>query len=84
MAKPKVPKNGDSEPEGPAAIERAIQRAVDALDLLRILMREAGMTACADALDDAFAKCVKEYIERKDDGTVGHRPRRRRSGKKLN
>jgi hypothetical protein len=78
-----MPQNGESEPGGAAAIERAIQRGIDALDLLRVLMREAGMTVCADALDDAFAKCVKEYIERKDDGTIGHRPNRH-PVKKLN
>jgi hypothetical protein len=84
MAKSRASKTREANRKAAAAIEHAVKRGIDALDLLRVLMREAGMLACADALDDAFAKCVKEYIERKDEGTIGQRPHRRRPLKKLN
>jgi 3-deoxy-D-arabino-heptulosonate 7-phosphate (DAHP) synthase len=39
-----------------------IEQGIDAVDLLRVEMRRLGMTACADALDDAFAHCLRDYM----------------------
>jgi hypothetical protein len=39
-----------------------IERGIDAVNALRLDMRKAGMTACADALDQAFAHCLREFL----------------------
>ena len=45
--------------------DREIERDIDAIDRLRETMRRAGLLECADALDHAFVKCLKDYMARK-------------------
>jgi hypothetical protein len=45
-----------------------IEQGIDALDRLRGTMRAAGMSDCADALDEVFVRCLKDYVERKGAG----------------
>ena len=44
-----------------------IERGIDAVNALRLDMRKAGMTVCADALDQAFAHCLREFLALKGD-----------------
>ncbi len=53
--------NGDADPS-----DQEIETGIDAINLLRMTMRKAGMWDCADALDEAFVKCLKDYMARKD------------------
>ena len=46
-------------------LDRAIEQGIDCLAQLRTDMRQAGMTECADMLDEAFVKCLKAYVERR-------------------
>jgi len=39
-----------------------IETGIDALNVLRVEMRTAGMTTCADALDETFALCLRDYM----------------------
>lgn len=43
-----------------------IERGIDAIDQLRDKMREAGMVDCADALDEVFIRCLRDYVTRRD------------------
>ncbi len=75
------------EPEGRelSDIDEGIERGIDAVDGLRVEMRKAGMAACADALDEAFVKCLREYVTRKQGVTPDKVPNgTSRQRKKLN
>ncbi len=50
--------------------DKEIEKGIDAIDVLRVTMRRAGMTDCADALDDVFVRCLKGYMDRRD--AAGH------------
>lgn len=57
-------KNGSgSEPQ--YQLDQAIESGIDNLGRLRRDMRHAGMIDCADALDEAFVKCLKAYLDRR-------------------
>ncbi len=59
--------NGDADPS-----DQEIEEGIDAINLLRVTMRKAGMADCADALDEAFVKCLKDYMAHRDaTGTSG-------------
>ena len=62
--KPAIP---EPESRGLSETDETIERGIDAVDGLRVEMRKAGMTACADALDEAFVKCLQNYVTRKQE-----------------
>ncbi len=39
-----------------------VEQGIDVVDWLRKTMRSLGMLDCADALDDAFVKCLHAYL----------------------
>jgi hypothetical protein len=43
-----------------------IADGIDALNAMCIEMRKLGMIACAEVLDQAFAVCLREYVEHYD------------------
>lgn len=49
---------------GPSTVE--VEQSIDALDWLRKHMRSLGMLDCAEALDEAFARCLRAYLELQD------------------
>ena len=53
-------RNGDGVGTGP------VEKSIDAVDWLRRHMRDQGMADCADALDEAFAKCLQAYLDLQD------------------
>lgn len=55
--------NGTGEGDKKSELDRAIEQGIDNLSKLRSDMREAGMTACADILDEAFVRCLQAYLE---------------------
>lgn len=57
--------NNGSGGEPPTALDQAIESGIDSLGRLRRDMRHAGLTDCADALDEAFVKCLKAYLDRR-------------------
>lgn len=50
--------------DGPSTVE--VEQCIDAVDWLRKHMRTLGMLDCAEALDEAFARCLKAYLELQD------------------
>ncbi len=48
----------------PSTVE--VEQSIDAVDWLRKHMRSLGMLDCAEALDEAFARCLKAYLELQD------------------
>lgn len=68
-----MPRKGELPPHtNGGAATFSIEQGIDAVDRLRGQMREAGMTECADALDEAFVCCLKNFVARNsqspDDG----------------
>lgn len=57
-----VPPNTEPTEGDTAERDRVIEGGIDAVNRLRAEMRKAGMTACADALDEAFAHCLRDYM----------------------
>ena len=66
--------NGTGEVETGTAPNR-VEQSIDAVDWLRKHMRQAGMEDCADALDDAFAKCLKAYLDLQNGAGLGSETR---------
>ena len=66
MAKPRKPFAKGGGKGGGAEDEFTIEKGIDAIDQLREKMREAGMVDCADALDDVFIRCLRNYVTRDD------------------
>lgn len=62
MAKPRKPFAKSGGKGGGAEDEFTIERGIDAIDQLREKMRQAGMTDCADALDEVFIRCLRNYV----------------------
>lgn len=60
-----------SERAEPGTEDQAVEHAIDAVDWLRSQMRRMGMTACADALDEAFVKCLQDYLEHRRQSVQG-------------
>jgi hypothetical protein len=56
--------NGSGGAQQPA-LDQAIESGIDNLGRLRRDMRHAGMVDCADALDEAFVKCLRAYLDRR-------------------
>lgn len=52
--------------------DQEIEKGIDAINALRVTMRRAGMTNCADALDDVFVRCLKDYMEQRDAADSGN------------
>jgi hypothetical protein len=56
----------DKPPPETAGAESAdlikIEQGIDAVNILRIEMRKAGLNACVDALDRAFAHCLSDLL----------------------
>lgn len=48
-----------------------IEHSIDSVDWLRRQMRSLGAVACADALDEAFAHCLRAYLELLEDDGLG-------------
>ncbi len=57
---------GDGPREPQSESEQIIAHGIDALNAMCIEMRKMGMIACAEALDQAFAVCLREYVARHD------------------
>ncbi|ESQ83771.1 hypothetical protein [Asticcacaulis benevestitus] len=55
---------------GSVETDRDIDAGIDAVNRLRRVMREAGLLACADALDEAFACCLSDYVTWQDEKGV--------------
>jgi hypothetical protein len=52
--------------EQPATtLDQSIEHGIDSLARLRGDMRQAGMTDCADVLDEAFVRCLKAFVDRR-------------------
>lgn len=58
-------RDGESD-DSRKASEQIIERGIDALNAMCVEMRKLGMIACADALDGAFAICLREVVARYD------------------
>jgi hypothetical protein len=77
-------KQGPPKPIAPGADpEFEIQWAIEMIGLIRTIIRKGGLIESADALDDAFVKCLREYVVRRPE-IVGQASRKKRSRKKLN
>lgn len=46
----------------PSQTRQIIDQGIDALNAMCVEMRRLGMVACAEALDQAFATCLQEYV----------------------
>ncbi|ADU14080.1 hypothetical protein [Asticcacaulis excentricus] len=57
---------------GEDGLDQAISRGIDSLGRLRADMRQAGLTDCADLLDEAFVCCLKAFVGRRE--TFGRPP----------
>jgi len=64
--KPRGGAKGEDNTGGSDPSFKKIERGIDAIDRLRVEMRKAGMTACAEALDNAFAHCLRDYMTLKE------------------
>jgi len=62
------PKRRGSNPRTGAAVPSTVEveQCIDAVDWLRKHMRSLGMLDCAEALDEAFARCLKAYLDLQD------------------
>lgn len=61
-----------------------IERGIDAINALRVEMRKAGMGACANALDEAFAHCLRDYVTLQADDASSPEAEETSKDKKLN
>lgn len=50
---------------------RKWEDGIDIINTLRVEMREAGLIKCADALDEAFAHCIRDFLVLKGEGPDG-------------
>lgn len=66
MRKRGKPRAVDTRGKADAPEAFTIERGIDAIDELRDKMRDAGMIDCADALDEVFIRCLRDYVTRGD------------------
>ena len=64
------PDRPGSSRDGEGETDRDIDAGIDAVNKLRTVMWGAGLLACADALDEAFACCLRDYVARQDQKRV--------------
>jgi predicted RNase H-like HicB family nuclease len=66
MASAKSPTEANGTRATEEHIEGLLKRAIDQLDILRVEMRKIGKTECATVLDEAFATCLRAYVEHRE------------------
>ena len=55
-----------------------IEEGIDAIDQLSTKMRQAGMIDCANALDEVFVRCLRNYVARIEGPEAANRKVRKR------
>ena len=74
-------------PSGKTADEKdefLVEEGIDAIDRLATKMRQAGMNDCANALDEVFVRCLRNYVARTEGSDAAIRKVKKRSNGDLN
>lgn len=61
-----------------------IEEGIDAIDQLSTKMRQAGMIDCANALDEVFVRCLRNYVARIECPQAAKQKTRKRGNDNLN
>jgi len=84
VRKPRNPSADASGGAGAIEDEFTVERGIEAIGLLRVQMREAGMTDCADALDEVYVQCLRDFVTRADEQVPVAEKHRKRGNGNLN
>ena len=83
MASGKTPSAPNGGPGTSQSVEQILAGAIDQIDGLRMAMRKIEKLDCAAVLDEAFAKCLRAYLEEREGRPIESLPGRRRLAKKM-